>query len=44
MSSNNFYGDFMVKSVWRLSSNLIDHVFSVRNSDNSQANFTVKSS
>ena len=29
MESDTFYGDFMVKLVWRLSGNLIYHVFSI---------------
>ena len=29
MESDTFYGDFMVQLVWRLSGNLIYHVFSI---------------
>ena len=30
MKSISFYGDFMVKLIWRLSGNLIYHVFSMK--------------
>ena len=43
MENDTFLGDCMVKSVWRLSGNLIYHVFSVKTSDNVQTNFTIKS-
>ena len=43
MESDTFYGDFMVKLIWRLSGNLIYHVFSMKTPDNLQAYFTIKS-
>ena len=30
MESDNFYGDFMVKSIWRLSGNLFYHISSMK--------------
>ena len=39
--SDTFYGDFIVKLIWRLSRNLIDHVFSMKN--NLQTTFAIKS-
>ena len=43
MESDTFYGDFMVKSIWRLFGNLVYHVFSMKTSDNLQNNFIIKS-
>ena len=42
MESDTFNGDFMVKSIWRLSGNLIHHIFSLKTQDNLQTNFTIK--
>ena len=33
MQGNNLYRDFMVKLIWRLSGNLIYHVFSMKTQD-----------
>ena len=33
MESDTFYGDFMVKLVWKLSGNLIYHVFPIKTED-----------
>ena len=38
MESNTCFGDFMVKSVWRFSDDLIYHVFSIKIPDNLQTN------
>ena len=43
MENSTFHGDLMVKLIWRLSSNLIYHVFSINTPDNLQTNFTIKS-
>ena len=43
MESNVFYGDFKVKLIERLSTNLIYHVFSVKAPDYLQANFIIES-
>ena len=43
MKSKSFYEDFMVKLIWRLSGNLIYHVFSMKALDNLQTNSTIKS-
>ena len=33
MGHGTFYGDFMVELIWRLSGNLIFHVFSIKTTD-----------
>ena len=33
MDSDTFYGEFVVKLLWRLSSNFIYHIFSMKPSD-----------
>ena len=33
MESDTFYGDFIVRSIWKLSSNLIYRGFSIKPSD-----------
>ena len=38
-----FYGDCMVKLIWELSGNLINHVFSMQTTENLQTSFTLKS-
>ena len=38
-----FNEDFVVKLIWRLSVELIYHVFSMKTPDNLQTNFTTKS-
>ena len=43
MKSDTFCGDFFVKLTWRLSDNLIYHIFSMKTKDNLQTNFTIKS-
>ena len=43
MGSDTLYGDFMMKLIWRLSGNLIYHIFSIKIPDNLQTNFTIKS-
>ena len=43
MESDTFYGDFMVKSIWRLSGNWIFHVFCMKTQVDLQTNFTIKS-
>ena len=43
MKSDTFYGDFMVKLIWRLSGNLIYDVFSLKIPGNLHTNFTIKS-
>ena len=43
MESDTFYGDFMVKLIWRLFGNLIYHVFSWKTPDNLQININIKS-
>ena len=43
MVTDTFYGDFMVKLIWRLSGNLVYHIFSMTTSDNLQTNFTLES-
>ena len=43
MDSDTFYGDFMVKLIWRLLGNLIYHVFSMENLDDLHTIFTIKS-
>ena len=35
MESDTFHGDFMVKLIWRLYDNLINHVFFIKDSDKS---------
>ena len=40
MESDNFYGDFMVKSIWKLSGNLFHHISSMKPLDNLQINLT----
>ena len=44
MESDTFYEYFMVEVTWRLSGNLIYHVFYIKTPDNLQTNFTIKSS
>ena len=41
MESDTFYGDFMAKLIWRLSGNMIHHVFSMKTTDNLYTNFTI---
>ena len=43
MESDTLYGEFVLKLIWRLSGNLIYHVFSMRILNNLQTNFTIKS-
>ena len=43
MESDTFHGDLMAKSTWRLSGNLIYHVFSMKTPNNMKTNFTIKS-
>ena len=43
MKSDTFYGEFKVKIIWRLSGNLIHHVFSMKTPDNLQTDFAIKS-
>ena len=43
MKSDTFYGEFMVKLIWRLSGNLIYHVLSMNTTRQFQTNFTIKS-
>ena len=43
MESDTSYGDIMVKFIWRLSGNLICHVFCMKIRDNLQTISTVKS-
>ena len=38
-----FWGDFMVQSLWRLSTNLIHDVLSVNTQHNIQTNFIIRS-
>ena len=42
MESNSCYEDFMVKLIWRLSGNLIYHVFPMKAPDSLQPNVTIK--
>ena len=44
MESDTCYGDFIVKSIWKLSDYLIYRVFFMKTPDNIQTNFTIKSS
>ena len=41
--SDASYGDFMAKLIWRLSGNLIYHIYPIRIPDNLHTNFTIKS-
>ena len=43
MESDTFCGDFMVKLIWRLSGDLIYHVFTIKAPDDLQTNFIMKS-
>ena len=43
MEIDSFYGNFMVKLVWRLCGNLIYHVFSILSPENLQTNSTKES-
>ena len=43
MDSDTFYGDFMIRLIWRLSGDLIYHTFSMKIPDNIQPNFTRES-
>ena len=40
MERDTFYGDFMVKLIWKLSADLIYHVFSMKIPDNLQTNYS----
>ena len=43
MNSDSFHEDCMVKLIWRLSGNLIYHVFSMKTPDYLHTNFDIKS-
>ena len=43
MDSDTFYGDFVIKLIWRLPGNLIHHAFFKKTPDNLQTNFTINS-
>ena len=43
MESDTFNGEFMVKLIWRLSGNLIYHVFFMKTLGNLHTNFTIES-
>ena len=43
VESDTMYGDFMVTLIWRLYDNLSNHVFSIKNLHDLQANVTIKS-
>ena len=42
MESDTFYGDLVVELIWRLSGDLIYHVFSMETPDNLQTNFIIE--
>ena len=42
MKSDTFYGELMVKLIWRLSGNLIYHVFSLKNPYYLKASLPIK--
>ena len=42
IETETFYGDFLVKLMWRLFGNLIYHVFSMKTPGNLRTNFTIK--
>ena len=42
MGSDTFYGDFIVKLIWRLSDNLIYRGFYIENPKDFRAHFTIK--